>query len=164
MYKTGIQIIQVYSNTLESANILANKVKANATNIPEEIEANADLYILSIKDSAILSFLDKFGQSDKFIAHTAGSIPVSLLKKYTSNYGVFYPLQTFSKNQEVDFENIPICIEANNDDNEEKLLTLAKSLSNSVYKVDSAQRSCHLNYSILRPYLYKKERAHRGIP
>ena len=56
------------------------------------------------------------------------------------NYGVFYPLQTFSKFRDIDFSTVPICIEANNKKLEKILVNLAKYISNSVHLVDSEKR------------------------
>ena len=59
--------------------------------------------------------------------------------------GVFYPLQTFSKDREVDFENIPLCVEAKNLEDLVLLKKLAKAISKSVYEISSEQRkSLHL--------------------
>lgn len=57
-----------------------------------------------------------------------------------SKYGVFYPLQTFSKEKEVDFSQIPICIEAINGDTQQKLLDLANLLNSKTYLISSEQR------------------------
>jgi len=74
------------------------------------------------------------------VVHTAGSVAQNVFKNYSKNYGVFYPFQTFSKNKEVNFSEIPICIEANNEKFENKLINLAKKLSENVYKMNSEQR------------------------
>ena len=54
--------------------------------------------------------------------------------------GVFYPLQTFSKNKNIDFRTIPICIEANNKEIMYLLQSLANSISDYVYTISSEQR------------------------
>src|SRR5690606_21523202 len=55
--------------------------------------------------------------------------------------GVFYPLQTFSKNKEVDFQTIPICIEAENDDDFALLKNLGKQISKVVHPINSEERA-----------------------
>jgi predicted short-subunit dehydrogenase-like oxidoreductase (DUF2520 family) len=65
---------------------------------------------------------------------------MDVLKNVSSNYGVFYPLQTFSKTRDVDFSDIPICIEACCDETCDALNLLAKEISNDVRKINSAQR------------------------
>ena len=54
--------------------------------------------------------------------------------------GVFYPLQTFSKDKQVDFSIIPICLESEYPGDFSLLETLAKCISENVYKIDSKQR------------------------
>jgi predicted short-subunit dehydrogenase-like oxidoreductase (DUF2520 family) len=57
-----------------------------------------------------------------------------------SKVGVFYPLQTFSKTSNIDFESVPICIESNDTSFYEFLNELANSITNKVYMLDSKQR------------------------
>ena len=63
-----------------------------------------------------------------------------VLSGASSYIGVFYPLQTFSKEKRINFSDIPICIEGNTVENEEKLLQLARLISRKVLPLDSAQR------------------------
>ena len=137
----GIQVKQVYSRTLETAKALAIQVSADFTNDLSCLVTDADLYIISVKDSAIEEVLMNLVlDKSRLIVHTAGSIPMEVLSSYTNNYGVFYPLQTFTKSRKVDFSVIPICIEANDTSTLVKLQQLAEILSTSVQQVDSDQR------------------------
>ena len=65
---------------------------------------------------------------------------MGILINNAKNYGVFYPLQTISKAIEVDFSNIPLCIEGNNEKTFSLLSNLANKLSKKVYKISSDQR------------------------
>jgi predicted short-subunit dehydrogenase-like oxidoreductase (DUF2520 family) len=56
------------------------------------------------------------------------------------NYGVFYPMQTFSKNKPVNFEDVPLCLEANTQKNLTFLKKIASIVSNRVFEVNSEQR------------------------
>jgi len=139
--RKGIQVKQVFSQTLDSVKELAQKVNAEFTNDLSCLMTDADLYIISVKDSAIQEVLQNLSlDKNNLIVHTAGSISMDVLNGYTNNYGVFYPLQTFSKNRETDFSRIPICIEANNPSSLKKLQELAETLSTSVQQVNSEQR------------------------
>ena len=55
--------------------------------------------------------------------------------------GVFYPLQTFSKNSLVAFKEIPICIEASVTSDLKILKELGESLSEKVIEINSEERS-----------------------
>ena len=67
-------------------------------------------------------------------------MPLSILEKYSENVGVFYPLQTFSKNREVNFSEIPVFIEANSTENEKKLFQIAEKISGKVSVLNSEKR------------------------
>ena len=76
---------------------------------------------------------------NKSVVHTAGSVPLSVFKG-AKNHGVFYPLQTFSKNRDINFKEIPICIEANNPEFNHQLTKLANQISESVWQINFEQR------------------------
>lgn len=138
-------IAQIYSRTTTTALKLAKKIGCNYTTKPDKIIRNADLYVISVSDKAISTIIESIKVNEKLIVHTAGSISIEVFKKKFRNYGVLYPLQTFSKFKSVDFKSIPFCIEANSEKNLSKLKKLAADLSENVYSVDSKQRkSLHL--------------------
>ena len=130
-------IVQVYSNRIENAKVLANKLDTHFTNDLTKLKS-ADLIIISINDDAILSVLSKL--KNTAIVHTSGSIGLNVFKERFSNYGVFYPLQTFNKEVDVNISEIPFCIEGNSLGFEKQLITIAKSLSKNVVKMNSQQR------------------------
>ena len=130
-------IVQVYSKSIKNAKILANKLEARFTNDLSKLKS-ADLIIVCIKDDAILSVLSQI--KNTAIVHTSGSIELNVFKEKFSNYGVFYPLQTFNKEVDINISEIPFCIEGNNLAFEKQLTTLAKQLSNNVVLMNSEQR------------------------
>ncbi len=139
LQNAGHDIVQIYSRTLKSANELANKLNSKATNDISRIIETADLYIVAVSDDAIQQVIDKLNITDKNVVHTAGSIPMDILQS-ANNYGVFYPLQTFSKNSVLDFTDIPVCVESNNESFKETLLDLARQISGSVWSINSEER------------------------
>ena len=130
-------IVQVYSKSIKNAKILANKLEARFTNDLSKLKS-ADLIIVCIKDDAILSVLSQI--KNTAIVHTSGSIELNVFKEKFSNYGVFYPLQTFNKEVDINISEIPFCIEGNSLEFERKIIEIAKSLSNNVVKMNSQQR------------------------
>ncbi len=141
MLENGIEIKQVFSRTIQSAKELAQKLNTGFTCDLSKIFPDADIYIIAVKDSAIQEVLENITlKEDCLIVHTAGSIPMQIIDGFTSNYGVFYPLQTFSKSRKVDFSAIPICIEANHPGNLMKLQDLAVKLSKTVRQITSEER------------------------
>lgn len=134
------QIIQIYSRTNNSAEILAKQHSTAFTSNLQMLSNNADLYIITVSDDAISKILEQYDFINKNVVHTAGCVPISVFEPELKNYGVIYPLQTFSKSRDVNFREIPICIEANNNQFESLLLELAGEISDSVWKIDSPQR------------------------
>ncbi|WP_310557159.1 DUF2520 domain-containing protein [Flavobacterium sp.] len=131
-----IEIIQVLARQKESISHLldSNKITDNTNDLVE-----ADLYIIAVSDNAIAEVSSQLNFQNKLVVHTSGSIAMMDLDS-KNRKGVFYPLQTFSKNKEVDFHQIPIGIETQNDDDHQLLETIAKSISDKVFNINSQQR------------------------
>lgn len=147
LYQKGFRILQVYSRTEDAASSLAKCVQAEWTTDLAQITTEGGLYIVSLKDSAFVDLLPQIvcGKKNALLVHTAGSIPMNIWEGNTARYGVFYPLQTFSKQREVAFDNIPFFIEASQEEDVVLLKSIASVLSNKVYEADSIQRkSLHL--------------------
>lgn len=142
----GNDILQVYSRTLESAARLAEMVGASPTTELDKLTADADVYIMTVKDSVIAEIVPLLckGRAEKVFLHTAGSIPADVFEGMALHYGVLYPLQTFSKNKVLDFTDIPCCIEWNDDMAFEIVNTLARSISGRVAPLNSEGRK-HLH-------------------
>ncbi len=138
--KKGFSICQVFSRTEESARELARKLDCLWTTNILEIKDDADLYIFSVKDSALQDLLVTMPPNNGVWVHTAGSMPISVFPESNNNCGVFYPLQTFSKNRPVDFTDIPIFLEARTSKVYDLLENIAKQLSNNIIQVSSLQR------------------------
>jgi predicted short-subunit dehydrogenase-like oxidoreductase (DUF2520 family) len=136
----GHQIVQVWSRTSKRAAELASKLNCEYTAEISSIYSDTDIYIIAVSDQSIESILSKHVWGNTLVVHTAGSIPMDILAPYCTNYGVFYPFQTFTVEKKVDFDQIPLCIEANTPQNLEVLNTLALSLSQNIRIVDSNHR------------------------
>ena len=100
----------------------------------------ADIYIICVNDDAILEVSNKLNVNEAIVLHSSGSTDINLLSKH-KNHGVFYPLQTFSKNKELLFNNIPIIIEANSNIVLHKLKGISSQLSDNVVECNSNQRT-----------------------
>jgi len=125
--------------------MLAREINADYTIKASDITKSADIYIVALKDSAVKDVLSGFDFQNKLIVHTSGSLPLSALKPFSENYGVLYPLQTFSKTREIDFTEIPVFIEANYPENESILKLIAEKISKKVSVLNSEKRkSLHI--------------------
>ncbi|RYE16158.1 MAG: DUF2520 domain-containing protein [Sphingobacteriales bacterium] len=136
----GHKIVQVYSPTMQNAALLAYHVKAEAIDELHVINPETDIFIIAIKDDAIAGVAGKLAPYNKLIVHTSGATGLAEIERSTTKSGVFYPLQTFSKTRELNFLNVPLCIEGSDEQVAGTLTELAQTISNRVYPVSSAQR------------------------
>lgn len=176
----------VFSKTYKPAKALAAKIGAQHINNKKIFEDKEGIFIISVPDWALEDVINIMKNCKGLVIHTSGSVDMNSLSVF-KNHGVFYPLQTFSKEKEINFEEIPICIEANNEENKMVLQKLAQSLSKHVHYVNSEKRmilhisavfACNftnfmyqlsedlmhknnLNFSILRPLII--ETANKAI-
>jgi predicted short-subunit dehydrogenase-like oxidoreductase (DUF2520 family) len=65
---------------------------------------------------------------------------MDILADYADNFGVLYPLQTFSKGVPVDLSTVPFFTEASSEAVLHALNQVARSLSLKVHTIDSRQR------------------------
>ncbi len=138
--KKNISIRQIYSRTLENAQKLAEEVNSSFTNNLAEIDRQADVYFYAVKDIVLEEIIRKINIREGLHIHTAGSIPISVFDGFAEKYGVFYPLQTFSKTREIDFTHIPIFIEGNSPVSEQQIFQLAHLLCDKIFIASSEQR------------------------
>ena len=138
LHKNGHKIDAVWSRTIESAQRLARVVDSSPVNDISVLPTDADAYIIAVKDSALQEVIAKAtkGRETRLFLHTAGSMPLSVFDGYTENGGVFYPMQTFSMEREVDFRAIPLFIEGT----DARIRQLAESISEHVYELSSDDR------------------------
>lgn len=131
----GIRVKQVYNHSARSLKTFEREI-STTTSLSSLVDA--DLYLLALKDDAICDTAKKLQERKALIAHTSGSVPLDALAFDRS--GVFYPLQTFSKEKEVDYTSIPFCLEARKPSDLILLKKLALAVSNKAFEIDSHQR------------------------
>ena len=133
---TEIDLIQVFSRQKESISHLLdlNKITDDLESLEE-----ADLYIIAVSDDAIAAVSSQLPFKNRLVVHTSGSISLNALDD-DNRKGVFYPLQTFTKNKDVDFKTIPICLESENATDFQLLEKVAKMISDKVFAINSEQR------------------------
>lgn len=158
----GHDMLQVFSRTMQSAETLASLLDAEPLTDIAQVRDDADVYIFSVKDSALVQLVAqlcrheadglgedgavnalrkaKKGEHERVFLHTAGSMPMSVFKGMAQHYGVLYPMQTFSKQREVDFSIIPCFVEANDEFAQKQIEGLAREISGRVYLLSSEDR------------------------
>ena len=141
LHAAGHDMVQVFSRTMQSAETLASLLDAEPLTDISQVRDDADVYIFSVKDSALEQLISQLcGGEKKVFLHTAGSMPMSVFRGKALHYGVLYPMQTFSKQREVDFSIIPCFIEANDEFALKQIEGLAGQISHRVYQLSSEDR------------------------
>lgn len=132
----NVELIQRYSRNGTNTNYFDSS-------IPHISQLNllalADIYIIAIKDEAIAEISPKLKHLKGLVVHTSGAVSVEALSS-NINRGVLYPVQSLSIKQEIEFNQVPLVIESENDLNLQLLHDLASKLSNHVFELDSTAR------------------------
>ena len=136
----GHKIDAIFGRDRKKAADLAQLVNSRAVNALSDLPLDSDIYLLAVKDDAIVEVATAIKTLRGVLAHTSGATPIDSFKGVQQNYGVFYPLQTFSADIEANFEELPLCISANSTENEAKLKELAESICPNVYTITEEQR------------------------
>lgn len=140
MFRHNLSITQIYSRTAESASLLAGQLDCAWTTSIDEVNADADWYIFSVKDNVLTDLISHLKPNKGLWLHTAGSMPINVFEGFTNRYGVLYPLQTFSKQRQVDFSKIPFMVEANNESDLNEMKRISGLLSSNIHLANSEQR------------------------
>lgn len=121
-------VCQIYSQNLDHAQAVAERMRdCQAIDDLNLIDTDADIYLISVTDSALPQIASALPDVRGIVAHTSGSVGISALKHKKS--GVLYPLQTFSKGAELDMKRVPFFIEASDTETEQKLWNLAQMIA-----------------------------------
>ena len=140
--------VQLFTrNNVKLNEFLAQYRTVESIDTLEAVDKRASLYIVAIKDDAIAAFakqLAAFLPKNAFIVHTSGSVASHVFEPYFHVYGVLYPLQSISKQVQLDWQDVPLCLYLNKEDaNTEKkaLLEVATALTPRIFWVNDAQRA-----------------------
>lgn len=141
LQEKGHTIDAVYSRTMESARALCTLVGAVPTDNIDDLPLKADAFVLAVKDSVLPELAARLskGREGQMFFHTAGSIPMSVFGAHR-HHGVIYPMQTFSKEREVDFSHLPLFVESSTLEALQTAMWLARSVSDQVIELSSQER------------------------
>lgn len=136
-YNSGHQIVQVFSRDKTHAEILAQNVNASPINTLDELVKNIDLYFICVPDQNIEEISKQLPANIPQV-HTSGNTTLSQLQGKRT--GVFYPLQTFSKEKQIDFSKLNILLESKDEVTMNNLQLLAKTIQSNIHFVNSTER------------------------
>lgn len=110
-----------------------------------KVSSETDCVLLTVRDEYIKNVTESLAELmpdfKGIVAHCAGSMEMTILSPYFENYGVFYTLQTFSRNIEISsYSEIPVMVEGNTPEVEKELLNLGEFFSKDVKTMNSKAR------------------------
>lgn len=157
---TGHDIVQIISRSKANAKALADEFGCGYSDQVNKIDPTVELCIISVSDDQIAEVVSNLPNSDRIVVHTCGSQPMDLLHSVGNNYGILYPLQSFSKDRTPDITTVPFLLEASNPETLIVIHKIASSLSHFVLQADSTTRlKYHLSAVLVNNfvnYLYSE--------
>ena len=135
-------VTQVYSRKLENARRLAELSDAEAIDDIRQLSPDSEIFVFALADNAYETILPQLPFRLTVAFMTSGTVSCQSLRKYADRYGVIYPLQTFTKSQDMRTLEVPLCLESDFvGDRKDLMWELARELSPSCYEVSEAQRA-----------------------
>ncbi len=139
IFVAGHSIEQIIGRSETEAADLAETLNASHTTNLLQINDSADVYIISINDDHLEELALTLRLENKLVAHTAGSVSMSVLKNTSNNYGVLYPLQSLRK-QTTHLPDVPVLIDGNSSKAREELRAFANTWASQVIFASDSQR------------------------
>lgn len=133
---SSVQLIQWYNRSIEKIGFAKEQIKI--TDQIDKLE-DADVYLLCVKDEIIEALSEKI-KTRGLVVHCAGGISINELKG-TSRKGVFYPLQSFTKERSLSFDELPFCIEALEQKDQQLLCEFAQQLGGIPHIMNTEKRA-----------------------
>ncbi len=127
----GHDIVAVAGRSAASGNNLAEILYSTFIPIENVSDTEGDLYIIAVSDNAVKEVAARIRVAGKMIVHTAGAVPMHVLKETSEHYGVLYPLQSLRKEMN-EIPEIPFIVEGNSPENSERIRQFAYKLSKKV--------------------------------
>ena len=145
----GHGVEEVFSRNIDNAEDLTKHLyNAQVQQDLNFSKSIAQVFFLCVTDDSMLEVAKQLVLPEgSMLVHTSGSKSLAELDELlrinsdvSIMTGVFYPLQTFTKNFKIDFTEIPICIESNEEAVEKALIDLGQDISDITYMVNSEER------------------------
>lgn len=156
-HSSRFPVTQVYSRRIENARLLAGLCGAEAIDDVKKLNPDNQLFVFALADKAYDEILPQLPFKLPMAFTTSGTVSCQCLKDYAEQYGVIYPLQTFTKSQDMRMLDVPLCLEGpmpgptlpNTGQNSpqgcgapyKQMRDLARELSPLCYEVSESQRA-----------------------
>jgi predicted short-subunit dehydrogenase-like oxidoreductase (DUF2520 family) len=140
LYHAGFSIDLIVSESENNGMVLAESCNAHWSNY-SVFPDSTNIVIVAVPDHRLKEVLDKIECfPETLVAHTAGSFGLDIFPEKIKKKGVFYPLQTFSKERKIIFKELPLLLESSDMKSSLILESLAESIGGKVHFVDAEHR------------------------
>ncbi|NOU47618.1 MAG: DUF2520 domain-containing protein [Bacteroidales bacterium] len=136
----GYSSVQIIGRDPKKTKLFAQRFNFDFAVSFDDIDSDADLIVLAVSDDSIDEVIAKLPYHKGICVHTSGSKSLDVFGSKFEHFGVFYPLQTFTEGRIINFREIPVLVEANNKYSHDMLISIAKSMSDYVYELNSDER------------------------
>ncbi|MGM9861749.1 MAG: Rossmann-like and DUF2520 domain-containing protein [Muribaculaceae bacterium] len=134
-------VARVISPDYSHAAALADRVGAAASADIADIDTDADYVVICTADDAIAQVAAAMPRlTHGLLVHTSGSVDISVLTPGSDRVAVMYPLQTFSRDVDVNVAEVPFFTEASDDASLRDVDALAAMMSQTIIHADSDRR------------------------
>ncbi len=140
---SSLTVVQIFNHrSSKTARVFAEENNCKLITDYNRINKNAAVYFICVKDDVIgavavqLTALNLAG----LVVHTSGSTAMNILENVSTNFGVYYPLQTFSVSANISWQKTPILIEASNRSSLKILRKIGSGVSTEVKTLNSEVR------------------------
>lgn len=140
LHDNSVEVVQVYARNRERGEAVAALAGAQYCSEPQQLKA-ADIYLICVSDRAIAQVAASLPFAEgSIVAHTAGCGTLDMLPKGVHR-AIIYPFQTFSIGRKVDFRELYLFIEAEDEATHRTATEFAKRLTDKVADADAQLRS-----------------------
>lgn len=135
-----VDFIGIIGRDTSKVQTLATQIGTHALTLKDVDESVT--VIVAVADDAVAQVARQLADTGATVAHTSGSVNLTALTDTgILRAGVFYPLQTFTADRQIDMHSIPFFIEGTDAAITGKLKDMAHAISNQVYEADSHRRA-----------------------
>lgn len=135
------EVIYVMGRSEDSTSALGRMLQCPCSTKMADMPLDADIYMVCVNDESLPGVVASLPPLSALVVHTAGSLSMQVFEGTAiSRYGIFYPMQTFSKEVTTDFSDIPCFIEASGESDLNLLESFAQTLTHRVFRLSSEKR------------------------
>jgi predicted short-subunit dehydrogenase-like oxidoreductase (DUF2520 family) len=133
-----LDLVGVAGRNVEERERLARFLDRKSIDLSKPLPA-VDLILVAVSDDAIATVAGALRSSDAVVAHTAGAMGLDVLDPH-EHRGVLWPIQSFSHGTPMDLSDVPMVVDANDEQARKLLHSVAGALSEVVLELPLEQR------------------------